>query len=109
LLYLHQEGRGIGITTKLRSYRLQEQGLDTYEANTQLGYHEDERDFSIAQAMLTSLGVTRIRLLTNNPDKIAAFEHSGIAITKRLALLAPAKEHNALYLEAKTKKHGYVF
>lgn len=107
LLYLHQEGRDIGISSKLRAYALQEQGLDTFEANQQLGFEEDERDFSIAAAMLTSLGHTRIRLLTNNPDKIGAFTEHGITVEKRLPLQAGHSAHNQAYREAKQKKRGH--
>jgi GTP cyclohydrolase II len=109
LLYLHQEGRGIGISSKLRAYKLQEQGLDTFAANTQLGYHEDERDFSIAAVMLTALGISHIRLLTNNPEKLASFEESNITITQRVPLIAATGEHNANYIDAKAKKHGHLF
>ena len=108
LLYLHQEGRGIGITSKLRAYALQERGLDTFAANEQLGFSEDERDFSIAGELLKALGHTRIRLLTNNPDKIDAFDVSGITITERLPLITPSNTHNHAYLEAKKIKRGHL-
>ena len=87
LLYLHQEGRGIGIANKLRAYQLQEQGVDTYDANLMLGFEEDERDFSIAAAILKKLGISKIRLLTNNPHKIAALEKAGITVTARVPLV----------------------
>lgn len=109
LLYLHQEGRGIGISSKLRAYRLQEQGLDTFAANTQLGYHEDERDFTIASAMLNALNISRVRLLTNNPEKLAAMENAGITVTQRVPLIAPSGEHNQHYLDTKAKKHGHLY
>ena len=109
LIYLHQEGRGIGITNKLRAYRLQEQGFDTYEANLLLGFEEDERDFSIAAAILKKLGHKRIRLLTNNPLKITALEQSGISITERVPLIVETGRHNHAYLEPKSKKAGHLF
>lgn len=107
LLYLHQEGRGIGITSKLRAYALQEGGVDTFEANRQLGFEEDERDFAIAIAMLKALGQKNIRLLTNNPDKVSAFSDSGITVEKRLPLLVGSTAHNEAYIEAKHVKRGH--
>lgn len=109
LIYLHQEGRGIGITNKLRAYRLQEQGVDTYDANLMLGFEEDERDFSIAASILKKLGVSRIRLLTNNPHKLAALEKAGITVTERIGLIAPSGRHNHAYLETKARKSGHLF
>lgn len=108
LLYLHQEGRGIGINNKLRAYQLQEDGMDTYDANLLLGFEEDERDFTIASAMLAKLGIKGIRLLTNNPKKLAAMERSGIQVTQRVPLVAPAGRHNHAYLEAKATKSGHM-
>ena len=109
LLYLHQEGRGIGIANKLRAYQLQERGVDTYEANAMLGFEEDERDFSIAAAILKKLGVKKIRMLTNNPHKMEALEKAGINITERVPLIAPSGKYNHDYLEAKSKKAGHLF
>jgi len=109
LIYLHQEGRGIGITNKLRAYQLQERGVDTYDANLMLGFGEDERDFSIAAAILKKLGVSRIRMLTNNPHKMAAIEKAGIKVSERVPLIAATGEHNHAYLEAKSKKAGHLF
>lgn len=106
LLYLHQEGRGIGISSKLRAYALQEQGIDTFAANQQLGFEEDERDFSLAASILTTLGHTHIRLLTNNPDKIDAFTASQITISERLPLITHPTPHNHAYLAAKKNKQG---
>jgi GTP cyclohydrolase II len=108
LLYLHQEGRGIGIANKLRAYQLQEQGIDTYEANRMLGFEVDERDFSIAVAMLKKLGISRIRMLTNNPQKMTAIEKAGIKVSDRIPLIAPTGKHNHGYLEAKGKA-GHLF
>jgi GTP cyclohydrolase II len=109
LIYLHQEGRGIGITNKLRAYQLQEQGYDTYDANLALGFDEDERDFGIAAAILNYLRVTHIRLLTNNPQKINAIEAAGIRVTERVPLITKSGQHNHAYLEAKAKKSGHLF
>jgi GTP cyclohydrolase II len=109
LLYLHQEGRGIGIANKLRAYALQERGLDTYEANLMLGFEEDERDFSIAAALLKSLGISNIRMLTNNPRKLQNIEKYGITVTERIKLAAPSSAHNHAYIEAKSKKAGHLF
>lgn len=108
LLYLHQEGRGIGIVNKLRAYQLQQQGMDTYAANYALGYEGDERDFSIAAEMLRLLGISRIRMLTNNPHKMTALEKAGIVVSERVPLRAPANPHNTSYLEAKVKKSGHL-
>lgn len=108
LLYLHQEGRGIGITNKLRAYALQEQGVDTYDANVMLGFEEDERDFSIAAAILKKLGVTHIRLLTNNPYKITSLKARGVIVESRVSLATPASAHSHDYLTTK-KKSGHLF
>ena len=109
LLYLHQEGRSIGISSKLRAYALQEQGLDTFAANQQLGFEEDERDFSLAAHILQLLGHSKIRLLTNNPDKIESFTATDITVSERLPLVADATAHNHAYLAAKGKKAGHLF
>lgn len=109
LVYLHQEGRGIGITNKLRAYQLQERGIDTYDANLMLGFDEDERDFGIAAAILRHLGIARIRMLTNNPQKKAALEKAGITVTERLPLAIKTGRHNHAYLKAKEKKAGHLF
>jgi GTP cyclohydrolase II len=101
LLYLAQEGRGTGLANKLRAYRLQDAGLDTLQADRYLGFREDERDFGVAAAMLRALGYSRIRLLTNNPDKIAALQSAGIAVVDRLPLPAPVNAHNARYMDTK--------
>jgi len=104
LLYLDQEGRGIGLGNKLRAYGLQDGGCDTVEANLQLGFGSDERDFSLAADMLKALGIMRIRLLTNNPAKVEALEQAGITITERLALSPDETEHNQHYLATKRRK-----
>jgi len=108
LLYLNQEGRGIGITNKIRSYALQEQGLDTYEANHELGFGSDERDFSIAKQILATLGINKIRLFSNNPHKVAELAKHGIEIVERVPLLATAHTHNLGYLTAKAEKAGHI-
>ena len=109
LLYLHQEGRGIGIANKLRAYQLQERGVDTYEANAMLGFDEDERDFSIAGAILETMKVQKIRMLTNNPHKLAAMERTGITVAERVPLICPPGAHNHAYIDAKAKKAGHLF
>jgi GTP cyclohydrolase II len=101
LLYLAQEGRGTGLANKLRAYRLQDAGLDTLHADRHLGFREDERDFQAAAAMLQALGYPRIRLLTNNPQKIAALRGAGIEVVERLPLHAPVNDHNARYMHTK--------
>lgn len=108
LIYLHQEGRGIGITNKLRAYTLQEQGIDTYDANLMLGFEEDERDFAIAAAILKELGAKRIRLLTNNPSKSDVLKKHGIKIARRVPLIAMGSPHSHAYLAAKSKA-GHQF
>jgi GTP cyclohydrolase II len=108
LLYLAQEGRGIGIVNKLRAYRLQDQGFDTVEANLRLGFEADERGFLVAAEMLRHLGFTRVRLLTNNPDKVAQLETCGIEVAERVAHAFPANNHNEAYLAAKKKRSGHL-
>jgi len=109
LIYLHQEGRGIGIANKLRAYQLQEQGLDTFAANLAIGFDEDERDFGLAAAILKQLGLVDIRLLTNNPHKLEALEEHGIAIRERVKVAAPTHSHNEYYIRAKAEKSGHLF
>jgi GTP cyclohydrolase II len=108
LLYLAQEGRGIGLVNKLRAYRLQDQGFDTVEANLRLGYESDERDFQVAAEMLRQMGFTHVRLLTNNPDKVAQLERCGIRVTERVGHAFPANNHNEAYLAAKKKRSGHI-
>ncbi|QNN68474.1 GTP cyclohydrolase II [Sphingomonas lutea] len=108
LLYLRQEGRGIGLANKLRAYALQDRGLDTVDANRRLGFADDERDYAHAAAMLRALGVERVRLLTNNPAKVRGLEAAGIAVAERVAHHMPANPHNADYLAAKRKKSGHL-
>jgi GTP cyclohydrolase II len=108
LLYLRQEGRGIGLINKLRAYALQDQGFDTVDANIRLGFAIDARDFSVAARMLELLGVTEVRLLTNNPDKVTSLEAEGVAVSERLPLKIIANPHNAHYLDTKRDRTGHV-
>ncbi|MDR9432485.1 MAG: GTP cyclohydrolase II [Spiribacter sp.] len=107
LLYLAQEGRGIGLANKLRAYGLQDTGLDTVDADQLLGFGEDERRYEVAAAMLNDLGISRVRLMTNNPGKIAALEAAGIEIAGREALHGALNTHNARYLTAKSERAGH--
>ncbi|MGB3721419.1 MAG: GTP cyclohydrolase II [Pacificimonas sp.] len=109
LLYLQQEGRGIGLMNKLRAYRLQDQGFDTVDANLRLGFEVDERDFGIAAAMLRALGVPRVRLLTNNPAKVAGLEAEGVAVAARVPLVAGHGPLNEAYLATKRDRTGHQF
>jgi GTP cyclohydrolase II len=108
LLYLRQEGRGIGLANKIRAYSLQDRGLDTVDANQRLGFADDERDYAHAAAMLRVLGIDRVRLLTNNPAKVKGLEETGIAVTERVAHQMPANPHNADYLATKRKRSGHL-
>ncbi len=107
LLYLRQEGRGIGLVNKLRAYALQDQGFDTVDANLRLGFADDERDFSVAARMLERLGQRRIRLLTNNPKKAAALAAEGIEVVAQVPLKVAPGEHNRLYLDTKRDRSGH--
>jgi GTP cyclohydrolase II len=108
LLYLRQEGRGIGLANKLRAYALQDRGLDTVDANRRLGFADDERDYSHAAAMLRALGIDQVRVLTNNPNKVAGLEVAGIKVVERVPHHMPANPHNADYLATKRKKSGHL-
>jgi GTP cyclohydrolase II len=109
LLYLAQEGRGIGLINKLRAYRLQDQGFDTIEANERLGFEADERLYGIAARMLGLLGYKSVRLLTNNPDKVAALKAAGVNVIARVRHAFPDNEHNRAYLKTKAEKAGHLF
>jgi GTP cyclohydrolase II len=108
LLYLRQEGRGIGLANKLRAYALQDRGLDTVDANLRLGFADDERDYGHAAAMLRALGIAEVRLLTNNPAKVEGLERAGIKIVERVPHHMPANPHNADYLAVKRSKSGHL-
>ncbi len=107
LLYLRQEGRGIGLLNKIQAYKLQDSGLDTVEANQHLGFDADLRDYHICQYMLQTLGVSKVRLMTNNPKKEAALKELGINIIERLPIDQGATEHNLFYLQTKKAKLGH--
>ncbi|SEP99907.1 GTP cyclohydrolase II [Thalassovita taeanensis] len=108
LLYLNQEGRGIGLANKMRAYSLQDQGFDTVEANHRLGFEDDERDFKLGARILTSMGFSAVRLLTNNPRKIAMMEKNGIAVVERVPLKVGETHHNRGYLATKAAKSGHL-
>lgn len=108
LLYMRQEGRGIGLINKLRAYRLQDQGFDTVEANQRLGLPDEARDFPVAARMLELLGASTIRLLTNNPAKVRALESAGITVSERVPHQLPENPHNARYLATKRDRSGHL-
>ncbi|HEU5312130.1 MAG TPA: GTP cyclohydrolase II [Candidatus Eisenbacteria bacterium] len=108
LLYLRQEGRGIGLANKLRAYALQEHGFDTFEANRLLGFAEDARDYGGAADMLRALGVRSVRLMTNNPSKLDGLRGHGIPVVGRIPLVAKANEHNVRYLDAKERSGHWL-
>jgi GTP cyclohydrolase II len=108
LLYLDQEGRGIGLANKLRAYAVQDTGLDTVDADRHLGFHADERNYDVAAALLQELGISRIRLLTNNPQKISALQEHGIEVVDRVPLVVSMNSHNERYLRAKRERSGHL-
>ncbi|WP_036212528.1 GTP cyclohydrolase II [Massilia alkalitolerans] len=108
LLYLRQEGRGIGLVNKIRAYRLQEAGADTVEANLQLGFHADARNYELCKPMLEQFGVRSLRLMTNNPRKIDALSRLGIAVAERVPLLVNRNAFNDSYLNTKQAKLGHM-
>jgi GTP cyclohydrolase II len=109
LLYEQQEGRGIGLMAKLQAYELQDNGFDTVEANTELGYDNDYREYKLPAEMLRQLGVTEVRLISNNPDKVAALENAGIKVVERVSAQVEAYEHSEAYLRTKKEKMGHLF
>ena len=108
VLYLRQEGRGIGLANKVRAYNLQDDGLDTVEANLALGFRDDERDYAVAAHMLMSLKVESIKLMTNNPKKIAQLTQYGIKVADRIPHIMQPNDHNRFYLETKATKSGHL-
>ena len=108
IFYLQQEGRGIGLSNKIRAYKLQDDGFDTVEANHQLGFHEDERNYEIVSAMANHLKIKSMDLMTNNPKKIDAIEKSGLKINKRIPIKSESNDHNKSYLSTKAKKLGHL-
>ena len=108
LLYLNQEGRGIGLANKMRAYSLQDQGFDTVEANHRLGFEDDERDFRIGAELLRKLGFSKVRLMTNNPAKVDRMETCGLIVTERVPLKVGENRFNTAYLETKARKSGHI-
>jgi GTP cyclohydrolase II len=109
LIYEQKEGRGIGLMAKLQAYELQDSGLDTVEANERLGFKADHRDFTLPAEMLKALGVHKVRLLSNNPDKVAALEQAGIEVAERVPCEVDASPHAQDYLKTKKEKLGHLF
>lgn len=109
ILYLQQEGRGIGLMNKIKAYKLQEQGLDTVEANIHLGFAPDERNYKIASVMLQLLGVNRVNLLTNNPDKISGLEINSIQVVERIPLPVKPNRYNEKYMNTKQQKMNHLY
>ncbi len=109
LIYEQQEGRGIGLMAKLKAYELQDDGLDTVEANERLGFKADQREFALPAEILKALGVSQVRLLSNNPDKVAALERGGIKVVERVPCEVSASAHSEDYLKTKKEKMGHLF
>jgi len=108
VVYLRQEGRGIGLGNKVRAYALQQEGVDTVDANRILGFADDGRRYDVAAAILRDLGVKRVALMTNNPKKVQGLADGGIEVAERVAIKAPPNEHNAEYLAVKARKMGHA-
>lgn len=109
LFYLRQEGRGIGLLNKIRAYKLQDEGADTVEANEQLGFGADMRDYSLLKTMCAQLNISKVRLMTNNPRKVKALTDQGVDVVERLPLQTGQNPHNAKYLATKSGKLGHLF
>ena len=108
VMYMAQEGRGIGLVNKIRAYELQDQGMDTVEANEALGFAADERDYTYCKEILSSLNISSVRLMTNNPRKISGLEDAGIKVTERVAVQVDPNKHNENYLKIKAEKLGHM-
>ena len=108
LLYMRQEGRGIGLINKLKAYQLQDTGMDTVEANLHLGFSMDQRDYGIGAQMIRHLGISKLRLMTNNPKKVSMLQSHGIAVAERVPLVTPRNRHNTGYLDVKAQKSGHL-
>ena len=108
LIYLRQEGRGIGLANKLKAYALQEQGYDTVDANVELGLPVDDRDYAVAYQMLKYMGTDVVRLLTNNPHKVVAMEKYGVTVSERISLSVKPTDENRAYLKTKKEKLGHI-
>ena len=107
MLYLRQEGRGIGLVNKIKAYKLQEQGFDTVDANLELGFESDSRDYAVAVQMLKSLGVKSVQLMTNNPEKVKGLEEYGMKVSERKEIEIPANDINFGYLKTKQDRMGH--
>jgi GTP cyclohydrolase II len=108
LIYLNQEGRGIGLANKIRAYALQDQGFDTVEANHRLGFEDDERDFQLGATILEEMRIANIKLITNNPSKISSMEKYNITVSERIPLVVGQNETNLSYLKTKVSKSGHL-
>ena len=108
VVYLRQEGRGIGLLNKLRAYALQDHGFDTVQANIELGFRDDERDYAVAAALLQKLNVISVRLMTNNPNKIKQLEKHGMIVSERVPLIIPPNPFNIQYLKTKEAKSKHM-
>jgi 3,4-dihydroxy 2-butanone 4-phosphate synthase/GTP cyclohydrolase II len=109
IVYMRQEGRGIGLANKLQAYELQDKGLDTVEANQKLGFKPDLREYGTGAQILTDIGLAKLRLITNNPRKIVGLEGHGLEVVERISLATPTHPHNAKYLKTKKEKLGHIF